>query len=70
MLNVSAASCDVYCNKYHSADSFYNSDTAKSEIDARYAAVLNYKSPSSGKIWSQWPEAILAFDIENEPMIA
>ena len=31
------------------------------------AHVLNYQSPSSGKDWSQWSDAILAFDIQNEP---
>ena len=30
------------------------------------AHILNFKSPSSGKAWSQWSEAIAAFDIENE----
>ncbi|KAL9623331.1 MAG: hypothetical protein Q9160_002438 [Pyrenula sp. 1 TL-2023] len=69
-LNTADSRCDAYCKKYNSADSFYISDGAKSEIDARYAAILSYKSPSSGKAWSQWSEAILAFDIENEPMIA
>ena len=38
-----------------------------SRYDARMAHVLNYKSPSSGNAWSQWSEAILAFDIQNEP---
>ncbi|KAI9703504.1 MAG: hypothetical protein M1820_005808 [Bogoriella megaspora] len=66
-------SCDVYgkvygCAKSNSAaDSFYSSTTAKSQYDARMAHVLNYKSPSSGKAWSQWNDAILAFDIQNEP---
>ncbi|KAF2236156.1 glycoside hydrolase family 5 protein [Viridothelium virens] len=66
-------SCDVYgkaygCSKSDSAgDSFYSSTTAKSQYDARMAHVLNYKSRSSGKAWSQWGEAILAFDIQNEP---
>lgn len=31
------------------------------------AHVLNYVSPSSGQAWSQWSDAILAFDIQNEP---
>ncbi|KAI9753777.1 MAG: hypothetical protein M4579_005011 [Chaenotheca gracillima] len=61
--------CDVYCDKYTSSDNFYGSDSAKSEYDARLAHILNYVSPSSGKKWGQWPDAIAAFDIENEPMI-
>ena len=31
------------------------------------AHILRYKSPSSGKAWGQWSQAILAFDIQNEP---
>ena len=31
------------------------------------AHVLNYVSPSSGTPWGQWSDAILAFDVQNEP---
>ncbi|KAL9110318.1 MAG: hypothetical protein Q9227_005049 [Pyrenula ochraceoflavens] len=68
-LNPDDPRCDAYCNAYHSGDAYYQSTDAKSQIDARYAAILNYVSPSSGTKWSQWSDAILAFDIENEPMI-
>jgi mannan endo-1,4-beta-mannosidase len=64
-----ANGCDAYCNKYTSSDNFYNSNDAKSDYDKRIAHILNFKSPSSGKAWSQWSEAIGAFDLENEPMI-
>ena len=67
-------SCDLYCSAYgdgqksaNSAAGYYQSTTAKAQIDARYKHILNFVSPSSGKKWGQWKEAILAFDIENEP---
>ena len=67
-------SCDLYCSTYgdgqkssNSAAGYYQSTTAKAQIDARYNHILNFVSPSSGKKWGQWKEAILAFDIENEP---
>jgi mannan endo-1,4-beta-mannosidase len=57
--------CDVYCSTY--GTSFYSNSDAQTQYDARIAAILNYKSPSSGKIWGRWSDAILAFDLENEP---
>jgi len=60
---------DAYCSKYGSSDNFYSSIEAKQDYDNRMAAILNYVSPSSGKKWAEWWEAIMAFDIQNEPMI-
>ncbi|MCJ1308691.1 hypothetical protein MMC25_002345 [Agyrium rufum] len=64
-----ANGCDAYCNKYGNSDNFYNSVQARADYDARVAYILNYVSPSSGKKWSQWWQAIAAFDIQNEPLI-
>lgn len=61
--------CDVYCNKYGNQDTFYNSSSATSDYDSRLATILDYESPHFGKKWSQLDFVILAFDIQNEPMI-
>jgi mannan endo-1,4-beta-mannosidase len=57
--------CDIYCQTY--GNSFYSNIQAKAYFDARVAAILQFTSPSSGKRWGEWSDAILAFDIENEP---
>ena len=62
--------CDVYCKKYGSSDTFYSSTAAKADYDNRIAHILNFKSPNFGKAWSQLSEVIMAFDIQNEPLIA
>lgn len=62
--------CDIYCNTYKSSDNFYSSGDAKAKYDARLASILNYQSPAFGKKWKDLSEVILAFDIQNEPMIA
>jgi len=49
------------------ADNFYQNSDAMSQYDNRMAHILNYVSPSNGIAWGNWSEAILAFDIENEP---
>ena len=64
-----ANGCDAYCTKYGSSDNFYASTSAKSDYDRRLAHILNFVSPSSGKRWADWWEAIAAFDIQNEPLI-
>lgn len=64
-----ANGCDPYCNKYHNSDNFYGNNSAKSDYDKRIAHILNYNSPNFKKPWSQLSEVILAFDIQNEPMI-
>ncbi|TAQ89287.1 hypothetical protein B7494_g2360 [Chlorociboria aeruginascens] len=63
--STSGNGCDAYCKTY--ATSFYTSSTAQAQYDARIQAILSYVSPSSGKAWGAWSEAILAFDLENEP---
>lgn len=62
---VSGNGCDIYCETY--GTSFYSNSNAQAQYDARIKAILSYKSPSSGKVWGNWPEAILMFDTENEP---
>jgi len=61
---------DIYGSTYGSSDSFYSSNTAKAQYDARIKSILEYTSPSFGKQWKDLSEVILAFDIQNEPMIA
>jgi mannan endo-1,4-beta-mannosidase len=62
--------CDVYGTTYTAAQ-FYSSGTAKAQYDARLQSILEYKSPNfGGKQWKDLSEVILAFDIQNEPLIA
>jgi mannan endo-1,4-beta-mannosidase len=63
--STSGNGCDIYCQTY--GTSFYSDSTAQAQYDARVAAILGYTSPSSGKKWGEWSDAILAFDLENEP---
>lgn len=61
---------DIYGSTYKSSDAFYSSSEAKQRYDARLASILNYDSKAFGKKWKDMSEVILAFDIQNEPMIA
>ncbi|GFP59156.1 probable mannan endo-1,4-beta-mannosidase F [Trichoderma asperellum] len=63
--SVTGNGCDIYCHTY--GTSFYGNSNAQAQYDARIKAILTYKSPSSGLAWGNWSEAILAFDLENEP---
>lgn len=63
--SISGNGCDIYCKTY--GTSFYSNSNAQAQYDARIKAILTYKSPSSGLTWGNWSEAILAFDLENEP---
>lgn len=63
--DVQGNGCDIYCNTY--GTSFYGNSNAQTQYDARIKAILTYKSPSSGLQWGNWSEAILAFDLQNEP---
>ncbi|KAI9753776.1 MAG: hypothetical protein M4579_005010 [Chaenotheca gracillima] len=73
-------SCDAYCYKYGGkgvatgtplslGTSFYTDKEAIKAFDSRIAHVMKYKSPRFHKSWSQLSEAIMAFDLENEPLI-
>ncbi|KAI1803051.1 glycoside hydrolase family 5 protein [Daldinia bambusicola] len=47
---------------------FYSSDEAIKAYDKRIDHILNYKGVHSGKVWKNWSDAIMAFDLQNEPM--
>lgn len=64
-----ANGCDAYCRKYGNQTNFYGSAAGVADYDARLSAILNYESPAFGKKWGQLDEVILAFDVQNEPMI-
>ncbi|TVY20786.1 Mannan endo-1,4-beta-mannosidase 1 [Lachnellula arida] len=61
---------DIYGQTYGSSDAFYSSVDAKAQYDARLASILNYQSPAFGKAWKDLSEVIMAFDLQNEPMVA
>ena len=57
---------DVYGMTW-TGESYYTNSDAAQAIDNRLSFILNYQSPSSGKLWKEWSDAIAGFDIENEP---
>ena len=59
---------DPYTAKYISTD-FYTDQAAWTDYARRLTYILNYVSPSSGKPWGQWGDAIAAFDLQNEPYL-
>ncbi|KAF2678887.1 glycoside hydrolase family 5 protein [Lentithecium fluviatile CBS 122367] len=66
-----SAACDAYCDKYTNASTFYSSTEAKADYDNRLNAILSYRSPNfGGRAWKDMGEVILAFDLQNEPLIA
>ncbi|KAK8092466.1 beta-1-3-mannanase [Apiospora kogelbergensis] len=60
---------DVYFDKWGSAG-FYQEKAAFDAYDARLSYILNYKGATSGKVWKAWSEAIMGFDLQNEPFTA
>ncbi|KAF2657585.1 glycoside hydrolase family 5 protein [Lophiostoma macrostomum CBS 122681] len=64
-----SAGCDAYCEKYGDAPTVYSSADAKQDYDNRLNAILEYTSPSFGKQWKDLDDVILAFDLQNEPLI-
>ncbi|KAI1424971.1 glycoside hydrolase [Xylaria sp. FL1777] len=62
-----SGSPDPYWNRYGSGY-FYEQQAAFDDYDARLSHVLNYRGKTSGKLWKDWSEAIMAFDLQNEPM--
>jgi mannan endo-1,4-beta-mannosidase len=60
-------SSDPYWNRWGSGY-FYELQAAFDAYDNRLAHVLNYKGKSSGKVWKEYSEAIMGFDLQNEPM--
>ncbi|TAQ86447.1 hypothetical protein B7494_g5223 [Chlorociboria aeruginascens] len=61
---------DIYGTTYGTSYNFYTNATAAEQYDARLASILNYKSPRFHKRWADLDEVILAFDLQNEPIIA
>lgn len=61
--------CDAYCEKYTNASTFYSSSDAKADYDARLKAILEYDSPNFGQKWKNLDQVIMAFDLQNEPLI-
>lgn len=62
-----SGSDDPYWNAYGSGN-FYEDQAAFDAYDNRLSHVLNYQGKSSGKVWKNWNDAIMAFDLQNEPM--
>jgi mannan endo-1,4-beta-mannosidase len=63
------AGCDAYCQKYNDAPTFYSSPAAKADYDKRLENILNFQSPNFGQAWKTLDQVILAFDLQNEPLI-
>ncbi|RDW58655.1 hypothetical protein BP6252_13131 [Coleophoma cylindrospora] len=61
---------DIYGTTYQSSFNFYTDAVSQANYDARLASILNYVSPNFNKKWADLSEVIMAFDIQNEPMIA
>ncbi|KAI0006472.1 glycoside hydrolase family 5 protein [Xylariaceae sp. FL0662B] len=58
---------DVYSDRWTNT-SFYSSQDAMDAYDKRIDHILQYTGAYSGKVWKDWSDAILAFDLQNEPM--
>lgn len=61
--------CDAYCQRYTNASRFYSSSEAKSDYDNRLEAILSYHSPNFDRAWKDLDQVIMAFDLQNEPLI-
>jgi mannan endo-1,4-beta-mannosidase len=61
--------CDAYCQKYSNSSTFYSSTDAKADYDNRLEEMLNYQSLNFGQAWKDLDKAIMAFDLQNEPLI-
>ncbi|KAI2615548.1 glycoside hydrolase family 5 protein [Hypoxylon sp. NC1633] len=60
---------DIYSETWNK-QTFYTSQDAFDAYDRRIDHILNYTGKASGKQWKTWSDAILAFDLQNEPMSA
>ncbi|KAI0125154.1 glycoside hydrolase superfamily [Xylariales sp. AK1849] len=58
--------CDAYCKKWGSG-TFYESQDAADQYDQRLDYILNYTGKTSNQTWKDWGDAIVGFDIQNEP---
>jgi mannan endo-1,4-beta-mannosidase len=59
---------DPYCSKW-GPGYFYELQEAFDQYDQRLSYILNYQSPSTGKRWKDWSEAIMAFDLQAKPYL-
>ncbi|KAJ6784330.1 hypothetical protein PWT90_07250 [Aphanocladium album] len=57
---------DAYGSKFGSGY-FYEHQDAFDTFDNRLRAIVNYKGKYSNKVWKDWHEVIMAFDLQNEP---
>ena len=53
----------MYSAKW-SKTTFYSSKDASDAYDKRIEYILNYKGATSGKVWKEWGEAILSFNLQ------
>lgn len=58
---------DPYCTTW-GPGYFYEEQDAFNAYDNRLSFILNYPRKYSGKVWKSWHAAIMAFDLQNEPM--
>lgn len=54
---------DVYYDAY-GYGFFYEKQEAFDAYDSRLSAILNYKGATSGKVWKEWSDAILSFNLQ------
>lgn len=57
---------DAYGSQFGSGY-FYEHQDAFDTFDNRLRAIVNYKGKYSGKVWKDWHDVIMAFDLQNEP---
>ena len=60
---------DIY-GKTYGPGYFYEQEKAAAAFDKRISAILNYKGAHSGRVWKDWTDVIMAFDLQNEPFAA
>lgn len=57
---------DIYGQTY-GAGYFYEDSAAIQAFDNRISAILNYEGAHSGRVWKDWSEVIMGFNLQNEP---
>ncbi|KAI0165891.1 glycoside hydrolase family 5 protein [Xylariaceae sp. FL1272] len=60
---------DIYESTWPNG-AFYTDSDARTAYKNRIDAIVNYQGATSGQVWKNWTDAILAFDLQNEPMCA
>jgi mannan endo-1,4-beta-mannosidase len=54
---------DIYYKNW-GAQGFYSNGDARNAYKRRISAMVNYQGKYSGKVWKNWTDAILAFDLQ------